>query len=62
MGKRRIKTAELVRMTGLHRQTITDMYYDRKGRYTPEILDKLCKALGCQPGELLEYIPDKGDK
>lgn len=22
-------------------------------------LDKLCEVLGCQPGELLEYIPDE---
>ncbi|MGI1659598.1 MAG: helix-turn-helix domain-containing protein [Desulfitobacterium sp.] len=24
-----------------------------------EIIDKLCKALNCQPGDLLEYIPDE---
>ena len=22
-------------------------------------LDAICKALGCQPGDLLEYIPDE---
>ena len=26
-----------------------------------EIIDKLCAALNCQPGELLEYIPEKQD-
>ncbi|MDR3587496.1 MAG: helix-turn-helix transcriptional regulator [Desulfosporosinus sp.] len=24
-----------------------------------EIVDKLCAALGCQPGDLLEHIPDE---
>ena len=24
-----------------------------------EIIDKLCKALSCQPGDLLEYVPDE---
>ena len=24
-----------------------------------EIIDKLCKALNCQPGDLLEYISDE---
>ena len=24
------------------------------------VLDKLCKMLGCQPGDLLEYVPDDG--
>ena len=23
------------------------------------IIDKLCKALDCQPGDLIEYIPDQ---
>lgn len=62
MGRRRKRTADLVRETGLHRMTITDMFYDRKGRYTPDMLDRLCKALDCQPGDLLEYIPDEKEK
>lgn len=24
-------------------------------------LDALCKELGCQPGDILEYIPDESD-
>jgi putative transcriptional regulator len=24
-----------------------------------EVIDKLCAALNCQPGDLLEHIPDK---
>lgn len=24
-----------------------------------EIIDKLCSALNCQPGDLLEYFPDE---
>jgi putative transcriptional regulator len=23
-----------------------------------EVIDRLCKALSCQPGDLIEYIPD----
>lgn len=26
-----------------------------------ETLDKLCEALDCQPGDLLEYCSDRGD-
>ncbi len=25
------------------------------------IIDKLCKALNCQPGDLIEYVPGKED-
>ncbi len=24
------------------------------------VIDKLCAVLGCQPGELMEYVPDEG--
>lgn len=24
-----------------------------------EVIDKVCAALECQPGDLIEYIPDK---
>jgi DNA-binding Xre family transcriptional regulator len=29
------------------------------GRFTADTLDRLCAALGVQPGELLEWVPDK---
>jgi DNA-binding Xre family transcriptional regulator len=28
------------------------------GRFTADTLDRLCAALGVQPGDLLEWIPD----
>lgn len=53
MDKRWLKISDVIRLTGLHRETITSMYYDRKERYTPDLLNKLCKALDYQPGDLL---------
>ena len=29
------------------------------GRFTVDTLDRLCAALDVQPGELLEWVPDK---
>ena len=29
-----------------------------KGNLGTETLEKLCKLLDCQPGDLMEYIPD----
>lgn len=29
------------------------------GAVTTETLDKLCELLRCQPGDLLEYVPEK---
>ena len=30
-----------------------------KGNLGTETLEKLCKLLDCQPGDLMEYIPDQ---
>lgn len=29
------------------------------GNVTLDTIDRLCNALGCQPGDLLEYVPDE---
>lgn len=31
----------------------------RNGRYVSlEVINKICKILDCQPGDLIEYVPD----
>lgn len=61
MGKKRIRITDVARATGLHRETVASLYYDRKKRYTKELLDKLCRALDCQPKDILEYVPDTAE-
>ncbi len=34
----------------------------RFGRFTADTLARLCGALGVQPGDLLEYIPERKKK
>jgi len=29
---------------------------------THDTFDKLCRLLNCQPGDILEYVPDEDDK
>ncbi len=38
--------------------TISEMERGASKMYTTENLDKLCKFFGCQPGDILEYVPD----
>lgn len=33
-----------------------------KKSVTTETINKLCKLLNCQPGDIMEYIPDDEDK
>jgi len=55
MGERKLKIADLAKELGVHRNTITLLYYERAKRIDFEVLDKLCKFFNCSVGEILEY-------
>ena len=59
MGERRLKIADLARLSGLSYQTVFDLYHGKARRIDLATLDKLCRALGVQVGELFEYVPDE---
>ncbi len=58
MGRKRIRICELQRITGLSRNAITGVYYDKRGGITYEVMDKICDALEISVGELFEHIPN----
>lgn len=47
---------ELAEKTGLNKNTITTL--KKKGKGSLDTVNALCKVLNCQPGDLLEYVPD----
>lgn len=59
MARKRIRNKDLAMELGI---TETSIYRLRKTddmpRLSPERLNGLCAALKCQPGELLEWVPD----
>ncbi|MGQ9557722.1 MAG: helix-turn-helix domain-containing protein [Desulfurispora sp.] len=57
MGRNRFKIKDVVERSELARNTVTELYYDRAKMISFETMDKLCRALNCQPGDLFEYIP-----
>jgi putative transcriptional regulator len=60
MFERKIKNKDLVAATGLHINTISKLKNCRTmpDRLDRNTLEKLCKALKIQPGELLIYEDD----
>ena len=48
LGERRIKMAELSRMTGVSKTTINAMYHDRVRKIDYGVLERICKALFCR--------------
>ncbi|MET3210671.1 UNVERIFIED_CONTAM: putative transcriptional regulator [Paenibacillus sp. PvR008] len=51
---REIKKQDLLKMTGISSATMAKL--NTNEYVSLEVIDKLCAALGCQPGDLLEHI------
>lgn len=63
MADREIDYKELAEKTGMHPVTANKLKktFAFNFQLTPNTLDKLCKALDCQPGDLLRYEPEEAN-
>lgn len=57
---RGLTQAELAEATGLRRPTISELENGRTRHDTLDLLDRLCTALDCSPGELLARTKPSG--
>lgn len=55
LGERRMSIAELGRLTGVPYTSLFELYHGRAKRVDLKTLDRICKALNIQPGDILEY-------
>ncbi|MEX3012755.1 helix-turn-helix domain-containing protein [Acinetobacter baumannii] len=63
MGDRKIlKLSEVVHATGINRNTLTSMYYDRAIRIELPVADKLCKYFNCTMNDLFEFKEEVEEK
>jgi putative transcriptional regulator len=53
---RGLKKKDIMEMTGISQGTMAKM--NTNGYVSLEVIDKLCKALKCQPEDLIEYIEE----
>ncbi|MGI8422982.1 MAG: helix-turn-helix domain-containing protein [Chloroflexota bacterium] len=58
LGERRLSISEAARRSGVSYKTVFDLYHDRTTRVDLGTIDKLCRALGCTPNDLFEYVKD----
>lgn len=56
--KRNISKSQLAKQTGISRNTIYLITNDKTKSIEFDTLDKLCRALECSVGDIIEYIPD----
>ncbi len=60
LNRREIGKEELRQRIGISSATIAKL---SKHEYISlEVIDKICKELNCQPGDLMEFIPDQESK
>lgn len=50
-----ISRYELAKRTGMQYQIIDNYYKNRVKRYDSYVLDRICTALDCSIGDLIEY-------
>ncbi|WP_031434361.1 helix-turn-helix domain-containing protein [Methylomarinum vadi] len=58
MGEHKLRIADVVRETGLSRNTVTLLYKETAQKVDLEAIDKLCLLFKCQVGDLLEIAPE----
>ncbi len=52
----------MVHATGINRNTLTSMYYDRAIRIELPVADKLCKYFNCTMNDLFEFKEEVEEK
>ncbi len=56
MGERRVRIIDVARATGISRNMLAKLYYDRARRIDLDDLATLCVYFGCGVGDLLEVV------
>ena len=59
LKKRGMTQSELVETTGIRQPTLSAISTGKIKTIPVRVMDKICQALDCQPGDLFEYVPDE---
>jgi putative transcriptional regulator len=60
MGEHKMRISDVIRETGLSRNTVTLMYKETAQKVDLAALDKLCALFHCRLGDLLERVTESG--
>ena len=59
MAKRKISLGELAEKVGITQANLSILKTGKAKAVRFSTLEAICRALDCQPGDILEYAPDK---
>ncbi len=57
MGRKRINVSELARGAGISRNAAHTLYHGLNRQVDLDVLDRVCRFLGVQVGDLFVYVP-----
>lgn len=61
MAKRKMSLNELAERVDVTVANLSVLKNNRAKAVRFSTLEAICRALDCQPGDILEYVPDKGE-
>ena len=61
LARRKMSVTELSERVGITLANISILKNGKARAIKLETLDKICRALDCQPGDILEYVPGEGE-
>ncbi|MBQ9544696.1 MAG: helix-turn-helix transcriptional regulator [Clostridia bacterium] len=61
MAKRKMSSTELAKKIGITQANLSILKTGKAKAVRLRTLNAVCKALDCQPGDVLEYRPDPED-
>ncbi|NSW84516.1 MAG: helix-turn-helix transcriptional regulator [Syntrophothermus sp.] len=59
MAEKKWRIKDLAEHANIGRDTVSRYYHGRVSAIEVDVLNKICKALNCQPGDLLVYVPEE---
>ncbi len=61
LAKRKVSSKELADVVGITPQNLSILKTGKAKALRITTLESICRHLECQPGDLLEYVPDTED-
>lgn len=60
LNRRGLKKTDLINLANISSPTLAKL---SKGQVvTTEVIERICKALNCQPSDIMEYVDDDNNK
>ncbi len=59
MAKRKMSLQDLAERVGITNANLSILKNNKAKAIRFSTLEAICKELGCQPGDILEYVPDE---